>query len=29
MTTYTELRGQHMYMLNAKYIRKTFEETNR
>ena len=28
-TTYTELRGRHMYVLNAKYIKKTFEETNR
>ena len=27
-TTYTELCGRHMYMLNAKYIKKTFEETN-
>ena len=29
MTTYTELRDQHMYMLNAKYTKKTFKQTSR
>ena len=28
-TTYTELRDRHTYMLNAKYTKKTFEQTNR
>ena len=29
MTTYTELRDRHTYMLNAKDIMKTFEQINR
>ena len=29
MATHTELRGRHTYMLNAKYTKKSFDQTFR